>query len=212
MMPFGKRQVVLFIFLIAAFVSYAQAQPVIAKAILIQNTVTIESPKLNPIKIKRGSVLSLSDTIRTGENARAIFRFNDGTLLTLGSNSEIKIQTFTVTTEHKKGVFEFVKGALRIVTGAITKTDTPHFNVNTPMGSIGIRGTDFWGGNLSDDGSVDVLLIKSEHSLEVKNQFGSVLLQQDNQGSTLKPNQAPLSARMWPQEKIQRALDSIATP
>lgn len=212
MMPFGKPCTLLFLCLLSALAFPALAETTVAKVVLTQNTVTVQSNHQQPRAVKRGQVLKLDDILRTGSDSRGIFRFNDGTVLTLGSNSEIKIKTFAANDQHKHGLFEFVKGAFRIVTGSITQTSSPNFTVNTPIGSIGIRGTDFWGGNLNDDGSVDVLLIDSQHFLEVKNQYGVTLLKQANEGTTLKPNQAPLSARTWPDKKIQRALDSIATP
>lgn len=209
MMLSGKH--LLFLMLVTAL-SSASADPIVAKAIVVQNKVILESSNASLVEVKRGSTLSLGDTIRTHDNARAIFRFNDGTTLTLGSQSEIKIQTFSASQQDKKGVFDFVKGALRIVTGAITKTGKPDFTVKTPMGSIGIRGTDFWAGNLNNHASMDVLLIKSEHALHISNPLGQVQLNKDLQGTTLNPNQAPLSPRMWPEEKIQRAFNTVSIP
>jgi len=194
--------------------TWAQAMPdnqqvIIAKAIMVKNLVTKTTDDQAPQAIKRGQTLALGNTITTGNKGRAILRFNDGTLATLGSNSSITIKQFVVNRDEKRGLLEFTKGALRVVTGAITRTQAPDFSVRTPMGSIGIRGTDFWCGNLSHDGSVDVLLINSEHALEVSNELGRVLLQEDGQGTTLKPNLAPLPVRTWPKAKVDRALNAV---
>lgn len=194
--------------------TWAQAVPdnqqvIIAKAIMVKNLVTITTDDQAPQTIKRGHTLAVGDTLATGQQSRAIVRFNDGTLATLGSNSTIIIKQFVVNRDEKRGLLEFTKGALRVVTGAITRTHAPDFSVRTPMGSIGIRGTDFWCGNLSNDGSVDVLLIDSEHALEVSNGLGRVLLQEDGQGTTLKSNIAPLPVRTWPKAKVERALNAV---
>ena len=98
-----------------------------------------------------------------------------------------------------------------MVTGAITKTSNPNFTVNTPIGSIGVRGTDFWSGNLNNDESIDVVLLESEHTVEVSNQYGKVVLTQTGEGTTLLPNKPPLSPRKWPQQKLNRALKTVAT-
>ncbi|GAA6134751.1 hypothetical protein NBRC116188_15400 [Oceaniserpentilla sp. 4NH20-0058] len=191
-------------------IPFASAEPT-AKAVLVKNQVTVESTTKQSKNIKRGHELQVGDVIRTGADARAIFRFYDGSVLTMGANSEITVAEFNASGQSKKGTFDFVKGAFRMITGAITETDSPDFTVNTPIGSIGIRGTDFWGGNLATDNSIDVVLLESKHVIEVSNQYGTVILKEPNQGTTLMKDKAPLSTRTWPEAKLQRAFKSVAT-
>lgn len=183
----------------------------IAKTLFIKPSVSAQPPTTERI-IERGDSIYHHDIIHTQTQARAKFRFDDGTLLTMGENSVFAIKEFVSTKQKKHAVFEFTQGAFRILTGSITDTSSPSFTVNTPMGSIGIRGTDFWGGNLSDDGSIDVLLIDSEHTIEVSNSHGKVVLRQAGEGTTLKPNMAPLTPKIWPQAKVQKALNTINLP
>jgi len=210
MMLSGKQYVSLAVLLGILLTFHAQAQPS-AQAILIKHRVMVETPEQSPMAIKRGDHLNIGDTIRTGKNARAIFRFTDGSQLTLGENSSLSLVDFIHSEKEKRAVLEFAKGAFRMITGAITQTDSPDFTVNTPIGSIGIRGTDFWGGNLSDDHSIDVVLLKSEHKIEIENAYGKVILDTPNQGTTLFPDQAPLSARVWPQAKLEKAFNAVST-
>lgn len=182
-----------------------------AKAVLIKNHVTVETEFKAPVAITRGAEIQVGDIIRTGKDARAIIRFHDGSVLTLGADSEMQVTVFTADEKQKKGSFEFVKGAFRMVTGAITETDSPDFTVNTPMGSIGVRGTDFWGGNLTTDNSIDVVFLESKHIIEIANEFGKVILEKPYQGTTLMAGKAPLTPRIWPDEKLQRAFKTVAT-
>lgn len=210
MMLSGNRSVTLFIMLLSAFTNFAGAEP-IAKAILISPSVTAQSVTGTVTHLQRGSDINLQDTILTSQDARAILRFTEGTVLTLGGSTKMQVKAFISNTDKKRANFEFIKGAFRIVTGSITKTINPDFTVHTPIGSIGVRGTDFWGGNLSDDNSIDVVLLESEHSVEVSNEFGTVTLTQVGEGTTLLPNKPPLSPRKWPQEKLNRAIQTITT-
>lgn len=182
-----------------------------AKTVLVKNQVLIERQNLTPTPIKRGDDLRIGDVIRTGPSARAVFRFNDGSVLTLGENSEIRISQFINNDKEKKGNLDFIKGVFRMITGEITKTSNPKFVVDTPIGSIGVRGTDFWGGNLNTDTSVDVVLLESEHKLEIKNEFGKVYLTKPFQGTTLQKGKPPLPASIWSDEKLQRAFKTVAT-
>lgn len=167
---------------------------------------------LKTIKAKRRSSIKQQDKVTAGSKARAQFRFNDGTLTTLGANSEMLVKQYLWQKGEQTPAAEFtlVKGVFRTVTGLITKVKDPKFTVHTPMGSIGIRGTDFWGGYL-DDNAVDVLFIDGDHSIEVSNEFGTVHLIKPGQGTTLKAGKAPSRPTTWPAEKVQRAVETIST-
>ena len=210
MMLSGKQTIAFALLMIFAFAQLAKAETV-AKAILITPSVLAKSTDAPQRKLQRGAEIDSQDTLTSSENARAILRFNEGTMLTMGGNTQMKIEDFIFSEDKKQARFQFLKGAFRIVTGAITKTSNPNFTVNTPIGSIGVRGTDFWGGNLSDDDSIDVVLLESEHSIEVSNEYGKVVLTQKGEGTTLQPNKAPLTPRKWPQAKLNRALKTVAT-
>ena len=181
----------------------------IAKTLRTEKSVTAQLSDQVRV-IKRGDGLSLLDTVKTGPLARASFRFHEGTVLTLGENSEIKIREFESTEQNKNAHFDFVKGAFRMITGSITKTDSPNFTVNTPSGAIGVRGTDFWGGNLSNNKDIDVILLDSEHELVLENEYGKVTIKQPGYGTTLTPGKAPTTPKKWPEEKLKRAVKTIS--
>lgn len=182
-----------------------------AKTVLVKNQVFLERQETAATPIKRGDDLRIGDIIRTGPSARAVFRFNDGSVLTVGENSEIRVTQFKNSVKEKKGNLDFVKGVFRMITGEITKTSNPNFVVDTPIGSIGVRGTDFWGGNLNTDTSIDVVLLESEHKLEIKNEFGKVYLTKPFEGTTLQKGMPPLPSAIWSDEKLQRAFKTVAT-
>ena len=182
----------------------------VAKTILTQKQVSADSSNGQRL-LKRGDAVFANETVKTGEHARAILRFYEGTQLTLGADTAMHLANFVANETEKKAVLNFTQGAFRIITGSITQTDSPNFQVNTPIGTIGIRGTEFWGGNLNNDDSVDVLLINSEHTLVVSNEFGSVVLDQAGLGTTLKAGQAPSAAKKWGAAKVQKAVNATAT-
>jgi hypothetical protein len=210
MMRSGNRLIAYVVIMLTAFATYAKAEPV-AKVVFIKPKMMIESDKGTTKLAQRGDDVFRLDTIHTQQNARAIIRFSDSTVLTLSSDTTMHIDDFIFSPNKKQASFEFIKGAFRIVTGAITKTASPNFTVNTPIGTIGIRGTDFWSGNLQDDQSIDVVLLESDHTLEISNEFGKVVLTQAGEGTTLKPNMPPLSPRKWPQKKLDKALNLTQT-
>ncbi|NVK24309.1 MAG: FecR domain-containing protein [Gammaproteobacteria bacterium] len=189
--------------------------PVSAKsdsvAKVIANKGKVEIQRQDKIlKAKRRDELKTQDVVKTGNKARAQFKFNDGTITTLGADSEMVVKEFDWQDGEKSPSAEFtlVKGVFRTVTGLITKVDDPKYKVHTPLGSIGIRGTDFWGGYL-DENAIDVLFVAGEHAIEVSNEFGTVMLEKPGQGTTIKPGTAPSKPKAWPAAKVERAVKTI---
>lgn len=84
------------------------------------------------------------DQVSTGAQSQAQFRMLDGALLALQSDTELLISEYNAgsATEQGSVVMELVKGGLRTVTGSI-KGEAGNYQLKTPVGSIGIRGTTF---------------------------------------------------------------------
>lgn len=84
------------------------------------------------------------DQVSTGAQSQAQFRMLDGALLALQSDTELLISEYKAgsATEQGSVVMELVKGSLRTVTGSI-KGEAGNYQLKTPVGSIGIRGTTF---------------------------------------------------------------------
>lgn len=163
--------------------------------------------KVEPLK--RKSPVFNNDLIVTGEHARSQFRLQDGTLFTLGENSEMVINHYAFGDKTEPSAsFELVKGVFRAVTGEITKVKDPEFRVKTPLGVIGIRGTDFWGGYLDAD-KIDILFVGGEHPITVENEFGKVELLKPGLGTTIEVGKAPAPPVQWSKAKVDRAVKTI---
>ncbi|HQQ64145.1 MAG TPA: FecR family protein [Pseudomonadales bacterium] len=192
----------------------AQASNNSAAVVLATNgTVTIQRGGA-ALPATRKSTLVEHDEIHTGDNARAQLRFADGTVTTLGANTIFVIKTYQWKSDNKQEAdagFQLVQGAFRTVTGHILDAQGSRFNVTTPVGVIGIRGTDFWGGYLDGD-NVDVLLIDGKHAVTISNKSGTVILNKPGEGTTLRADQGAPAVKVWPKEKVGRAVATIAWP
>lgn len=191
----------------------AAAETAVGMVLATAGTVSIQRNGQTTIA-ERKTHLAVGDEIHTGDNARAQLRFADGTITTLGGNTAFVIKQFAWAPKAEKApnaTFVLLTGAFRTVTGKILDASGSTFGVNTPVGTIGIRGTDFWGGYLEGD-AVDVLLIDGTHAVEVSNTTGKAVLEKPGQGVTLKSNQAPLAVKTWPATKVNRAVATITWP
>ena len=89
-----------------------------------------------------GSELHASETVRTGDAGKADLVFIDRTNLTVGPTSEVLLDQFVYDPVGSKGkvVLQTTRGAFRFVTGT---QDHSAYQINTPYGSLGVRGTAF---------------------------------------------------------------------
>jgi hypothetical protein len=89
-----------------------------------------------------GSELHASETVRTGDAGKADLVFIDRTNLTVGPTSEIVLDKFVYDPVGSSGkvVLNTTRGAFRFVTGT---QDHSAYQINTPYGSLGVRGTAF---------------------------------------------------------------------
>lgn len=86
------------------------------------------------------------DTITTTPGSHVELLFADGTIFAQGENSEILLDTYIYNAETNTGelLFDLAKGSLRAVSGEIAKINPEGFNVETPLSTVGIRGTSFF--------------------------------------------------------------------
>jgi hypothetical protein len=150
----------------------------------------------------------LNEVVSTGEEARLEVTFIDGTEVTLGENAELTLDTFVFNPAADSGTVRFgIVGAFRFVSGQASKLAGSNVTVRTPVATVGIRGTEFWGGPI-DDQTLGVFLI--EGAVSVANPAGEQILSEPGQGTNIAaPGDAPGEVTFWPQDKVDRALATV---
>ena len=96
-----------------------------------------------PVPAQAGQVVFESDGIRTGGDGKIGVTLNDDTRLSLGPNSELKLERFTFAPAESRFnlVLKFVSGAATYVSGRIAKLAPDFVRLETPASIIGVRGT-----------------------------------------------------------------------
>jgi hypothetical protein len=155
-----------------------------------------------------GASVFLNQEVSTGDAARLELKFTDGTLLTLGEKAKMILDTFVYNPAEGTGKLKMaVKGAFRFVSGQVTKQPNQEVAVTTPVATVGIRGTEFWGGPI-DDQALGVFLI--EGAVTVTNANGQQTLDSPGQGTNIStPGAAPGPVTIWPQDKVNRAIATV---
>lgn len=95
--------------------------------------------------LERRSPVFESDTLTTGDDSRAQFRMKDGATLALQANTKLTLAEYRYDEEGKSdsAVMKMVTGGLRTITGAVGKGDPDAYRLETPLATIGVRGTVF---------------------------------------------------------------------
>ena len=94
--------------------------------------------------LKKGDSVYVGDKIETGKKCYIKFRYTDGGTVLLRPDTVLVIDAYQDTGDGKgESVSTLLKGGLRSVTGAISTEKKQNYKVNTPVATLGIRGTDF---------------------------------------------------------------------
>jgi hypothetical protein len=150
----------------------------------------------------------LNEIVSTGDGARLEVTFADDTRVTVGEKAKLTLDTFVFEPAAGNGAIKFgVTGALRFVSGKLTKLASSDVRVNTGVATLGIRGTEFWGGPI-DDQALGVFLVTGVVS--VSNAAGEQILSRPGQGTNIAtPSSAPGPVTFWPQDKVDRAVATV---
>lgn len=120
--------------------------PVIGRIALLRGKANSKDNEGKTRKLSVGAAVYERDKIQTRRNSYAVVAFNDKSRITLNPNSAFEITEHQYKPKKPKennAFFSFLRGGLRLVTGAIGKLNRESFRVNTPTATIGIRGTGF---------------------------------------------------------------------
>lgn len=122
-----------------------QAQQAAAKVQSAVGEVSAQSADGKLRRLKKGDRIYPGDTIKTGERGSAQLIYRDRSRMAVRVNTEFKIDKYQYDDKNKKGAvsfFSLLRGALRSVSGLIGSFDPQNVTIDTPLATIGIRGTD----------------------------------------------------------------------
>ena len=123
----------------------ASAQPDPAGIIkTVSGAVFITNPETT-IKAVANMRIIQGDSIQTGANSSAGLIFEDDTVVALGPNSEMLIESFLFDPHNKKLSFiaKMAHGTFSFITGQIAKLAPQKVKLETPDATLGVRGTKF---------------------------------------------------------------------
>jgi hypothetical protein len=95
-------------------------------------------------ELKQGDFVYVNDEILTSARSFAVLQFTDGAKVTVRPGSKLIIETYLYAgNDSDEATLNLVSGGLRVITGAMAKTNPENYKVRTPVALMGVRGTEF---------------------------------------------------------------------
>ncbi|MEC9344062.1 MAG: FecR domain-containing protein [Pseudomonadota bacterium] len=119
----------------------AAAQEKLGEAVVIRNNVTGQPPQGATRQIAVSDPVHGAELISADAASHGELQLNDGSLVIVGENSSISLDDFVVSgNSFSAATLNVAKGAFRFISGESPKQA---FRIQTPLSSIGVRGTVF---------------------------------------------------------------------
>lgn len=165
----------------------------VATAVAVRGQVVVRSGKGDERKLAVKEKLYLDDTIKTGARGRLQILFDDNTIYSLGSNTELKLKGFAWDPQKKEGKLatEVKDGVFRVMGGLISKTNPQKFTAETPVATIGIRGS-MYTSSYTPAAGLSVIF-EGGKGITVSNATGMVVISEPGFGSQVSDWQSPVS-------------------
>ena len=95
-------------------------------------------------ELKQGEFIYVSDEILTSNRSFAVLQFEDGAKVTVRPDSTLIIESYLYNGNGEdEATLSLVEGGLRVITGAMAKSNPENYKVKTPVALMGVRGTEF---------------------------------------------------------------------
>jgi hypothetical protein len=180
---------------------------VIGTILEVQGRATVTDRLGSHVAAVNGEI-HMKDVVATGPGSHVFILLIDNTEWTLAENSRFKVDDYVFDPDDKddnKARYSVLQGAFNYVSGLVAKKPNPDVKIATPIGSIGIRGTDFWGGDL--DGRYGVFV--NEGRVNVTSNAGQMLVNAGLGTFVANRDSKPTNAAAWPQDKLAKIADTV---
>jgi hypothetical protein len=114
-------------------------------------------------ELKQGDFVYVNDEILTSGRSFAVLQFTDGAKVTVRPDSTLIIEQYLYAgNDEDAATLNLVEGGLRVITGAMAKTNPENYKVRTPVALMGVRGTEFsiylCGDSVCDESDQEIVL------------------------------------------------------
>lgn len=142
-------------------------------------------------KLDLGTPIYKGDIIETDADGSVNLRFSDDSTFAISQNARMTIDEYVFDPNSGGGEtsVSILRGAFVFISGMIGRADPDSINIDTPVGSIGIRGTTILG-LIDPAGESQITVV--EGAIVIKNQSGEITLSEQYETATLTGDSDPI--------------------
>lgn len=164
--------ILIFTLVLSASLSTAAPVPVGEVAAVRGKAEAAGTDKVKRVLSPKALIFS-DDTLQTSHQARLQVMFRDNSIISMGPDSEISVEKYSLNSQGGEMKTRIKEGAFHIMGGSIAKDSPDNFVTETPVATIGIRGSMF-ALNIREDRLSVVFL--GGRGIDVFNSSGSVAI------------------------------------
>jgi hypothetical protein len=130
-----------------------EGKAVVAHVVWVKGAVYATQPGTAERRtLKTSSNIYMNDTLTTDADSEAQIIYSDNSIMTFRPNTKFYINEYNYVPKAPKSqggksvgryVVDLIEGGFRTITGFIAKDNPDDYQVNTPVATIGVRGTEF---------------------------------------------------------------------
>lgn len=165
--------------------------------VFVLGKVEVVSPAGTNLDLKKGMKVNSGDKIIAHKRGQVMIKMTDNSKITIRPNSTLIVQGYKYNKKPKddKAHYEILAGTFRSITGAIGKTNKKAFKLKMPVGTMGIRGTDFVARYGKEGFYVDV----NNGGVSIRNGNGSIDVNPGDFGHIGRDGSAPVFTDKLPE-------------
>jgi len=144
-------------------------------------------------KITTGTQIFEGDVIETDAKGAVNIKFADDSTFAVSENARMSVDDFSFNPSDQSGTtgLSILRGVFMFTSGLVGRENPDAVHLNTPVGSIGIRGT-IIGGHIGEDGNSQISVL--EGAIVVRNGTGEQILSDQFATVQLTGFNAPISS------------------
>ena len=193
---------ILFVLLSASH-SYAQDMIGVVSALSGSASIIRNSEE---IPAESGTPIFQDDVINSADNSRVQILLKDQTAINLGANASLTIDAFVYSDEAENVAVKVSKGAFKFISGKVATKNPEKVTVETPVATIGVRGTEFVGVINPQDSRIALL----DGKIEVANDLGAQLVEVPGFGVSIDTAGVISPPVKFSQSELESLLNTVA--
>ncbi len=168
------------------------------------------------IELHEGDAVYQNDVIKTDSEGSIGITFDDGSVFTLGSQARMTLDHFVYDPETGDGAssLNVIKGMFKFVSGEIAANNPGEMQIETPVATIGIRGTT-GGGFVQGEGAQNQFYLEPNADgtvgwFDITTANGTVSMNQPNTMVDLNSfNEVPQPPKFVPAQQLYDAFSAV---